>query len=120
MLALAISLLEILGGAMIVAGTLIVLIGALGLLRLPDVFARLHGAGMTDTLASALILLGLMIYAGPTLTAAKLALIGLFLFFTSPTATHALANAAFTGQKPSDVKPSESDAMMNGKEARDE
>lgn len=82
--------------ALLVSGSIFVLIGALGLLRLPDFYTRLHGAGITDTLGADLILLGLMVQSGFSLVTIKLFLIGAFLFFTSPTSTHAIANAAFT------------------------
>lgn len=87
--------------AFLVAGAVLVLIGALGLVRMPDFYTRMHPAGITDTLGTDLILTGLMLQAGFTLVTVKLFLIGAFLFFTSPTSTHAIANAAFVaGLKP--------------------
>lgn len=77
----------------ILAGTAVALIGGFGLLRLPDVFARMHGAGMVDTLGLGAILLGLMVQAGFSLVTVKLVLILVFVFFTSPMTTHALARA---------------------------
>ena len=86
---------------MLAAGSIFVLIGAFGLIRLPDFYTRLHAAGITDTLGAELILLGLMFQAGLSLVTVKLILISLFIFFTSPTATHAVANAArVMGLKP--------------------
>ena len=52
---------------------------------------------MTDTLGAALLLLGMVLQSGDVLTAIKLIMIGFFIFFTSPTATYAIAHAAFTG-----------------------
>jgi len=83
-------------GALLAAGSFLVLVGALGLLRMPDFFTRMHAAGITDTLGADLILLGLMFQAGFSLVSVKLLLIGAFLFFTSPTSTHAIANAGYT------------------------
>jgi len=80
----------------IVGGGLFAIIGGIGVLRLPDVFARMHGAGITDTLGAGLILIGLAAQSGFTLVTVKLLLILVFLFFTSPTSTYALANAALT------------------------
>jgi len=78
-------------------GSLVVMIGALGLVRMPDVFTRMHAAGMIDTSGAGLILAGLILQAGFSLVSLKLVvLIGLF-FFTSPVATHALARAALYG-----------------------
>ena len=81
----------------LLAGGFFVLVGSIGLLRLPDFFARLHAAGITDTLGAGLVLLGLALQSGFTLVTVKLALFFLFLLMTSPTATHALAKAAIHG-----------------------
>ena len=76
------------------AGSIFILVGALGLVRLPDFYTRMHAAGVTDTLGAELLLLGMMLQAGLSLVTLKLVLIALFIFFTSPTSTHAVANAA--------------------------
>tara|TARA_R110002072_G_scaffold243534_1_gene402505 strand:- start:1272 stop:1640 length:369 start_codon:yes stop_codon:yes gene_type:complete len=87
--------------ALMATGLVFVLAGAIGVLRLPDFFTRMHAAGVTDTLGAELIIMALMLQAGFTLLSAKLLLIGFILFLTSPTATHAVANAAHrAGQKP--------------------
>ena len=92
---------DIVSGALLLAGAAFVLIGTLGLVRLPDFYARLHGAGITDTLGAELMLLGMIVQAGFSLVTLKLLLIAAFIFFTSPTATHAVANAArVTGLRP--------------------
>lgn len=70
------------------------MIGALGLVRMPSLFTRMHAASVTDTLGAGLILLGLVLQAGFTLVAVKLAVLGVLIVFASPTATHALAKAA--------------------------
>ena len=99
------------------SGLFFVLAGTLGVLRLPDFFTRLHAAGMTDTLGAEMILIGLIIQSGFTLLSLKLLLVAFFLLMTSPTATHAVANAAYqAGLKPLLGKykaPSPSD--INGK-----
>jgi len=76
------------------AGLFFVLAGTLGVLRLPDFYSRLHAAGMTDTLGAELILFGLIVQSGFTQTSLKILIVGFFLLMTSPTATHAVANAA--------------------------
>lgn len=82
-------------------GLVFVLAGAIGVMRLPDFYTRMHSAGVTDTLGAELVIVGLMLQAGDWQTIAKLALVGLLLFMTSPTATHAVANAAHrAGHKP--------------------
>ncbi len=93
--------LDLISAGLLAAGSIFVLIGGFGLIRLPDFYTRLHAAGITDTLGAELILLGLMFQAGLSLVTVKLILISLFIFFTSPTATHAVANAArVMGLKP--------------------
>ena len=77
------------------AGAFFVVVGGLGLLRLPDFYARIHAAGITDTLGAWLILIGLMFQAGWTLVTVKLLLVLFFLLCTSPMASHALAKAAW-------------------------
>ena len=84
------------GYVALAAGLGFVLIGTAGVVRFPDFYTRLHAAGVTDTLGAELMLLGLILQTDSIQIAAKLALVGLFLFLTSPTSTHALANAAYT------------------------
>ena len=81
----------------IIAGSLLGIIGGIGMHRLPDFYSRLHAAGITDTLCAALFLLGLGLQSGFTLVTFKLFLIFVFIFLTSPTASHSLANAALLG-----------------------
>ena len=81
----------------LVTGALFCLAGGIGMIRFPDVYARSHAAGVIDTGGAYLILLGLALQAGFSLVTVKLAIIGLLLFFTSPTATHALVKAALAG-----------------------
>ena len=93
--------LDILSWIIIVLGAGFSIVGAIGLLRFPDFYTRLHAAGITDTLGAWLILFGVLLQVESWLVATKLVLIVVFLFFTSPTATHALARAALaSGLKP--------------------
>ena len=92
---------DIVSWAFILAGSSGIVIAALGLVRLPDFYTRLHAGGVTDTFGAELLIIGLAIQSGFTLVTVKLLIIGLFLFFTGPTATHATANAAWVaGLKP--------------------
>ncbi len=85
----------------LIGGTAVIAIGATGMLRLPDLFARMHGASVIDSLGVALVLLGLLLQAGFTLVAIKLVLIFVFILYTSPATTHALARAAIAdNQRP--------------------
>lgn len=87
-------LLEILSAVCLVAGGGFGLIGAVGLLRFPEFFTRLNAAGITDTLCVILVIVGLALQADHWLTVTKLLMILFFLFFTAPTASHALSKAA--------------------------
>ena len=88
------TLVTIFSGFFIACGIGALLIGSLGLLRLPDVYCRIHAVGMIDTAGASFIILGMIIHEGFTLVSVKLVLIGIFLFFTSPIATHAVAQVA--------------------------
>ncbi len=85
---------DILSWVLLASGGVFCMIGALGLLRMPDFYTRMHAASVIETLGAGLLLLGMMLQAGLTLISVKLLIIGVLLFFTSPTATHALARAA--------------------------
>lgn len=95
------ALIDILSGLSIGVGIVALITGSIGLLRLPDLYSRTHAVGMMDTAGVGFIILGLIIHEGLTLISVKLALIGIFLFFTSPIATHAVAQVAYrAGLKP--------------------
>ena len=87
-------LLSWLSGISLLLGTAALIVGALGLVRLPNLFSRIHAVGMMDTAGVAFITLGMLIHEGFSLISVKLALVGVFLFFTSPIATHAVAQVA--------------------------
>lgn len=82
-------------------GGVFCVIGAVGILRMPTFFTRTHAASIIDTLGAGLIILGLILQSGWSLATVKMLILGLLIFFTSPTATHSLANAALRrGIKP--------------------
>jgi multicomponent Na+:H+ antiporter subunit G len=92
---------DVLSWLCLAGGGFFSIVGGLGLLRMPDFFTRMHAASVTESLGVGLLLLGLMLQAGLTLVAVKLAFLALLIFFASPTATHALAKAAIAhGLKP--------------------
>lgn len=81
-------------------GVFFLFMGALGMLRFPDFYTRMHAAGKCDTLGSLLIISGIAVYLGPTLSSIKVIAIAVFIFLTSPTATHAIAKAALKNKVP--------------------
>lgn len=102
-----------LGGAACIAGAILCLIGTIGVLRFPDVYTRIHAASITDTSGAALVLFGMALMAPNWMVLVKLLCIFIFLFLTSPTSSHALANAAHVaGLQPriGPVGPSEPEA----------
>jgi multicomponent Na+:H+ antiporter subunit G len=89
----------------ILTGSFFVIVGAVGTLRFPDFWARLHAASITDSAGVILLLVGMALQAGPTLVTVKLIIIGVFLFITGPTSTHAVANAALiSGLRPKEAE----------------
>lgn len=93
--------LDILSWILLSLGGACVLIGGIGGLRLPDFYTRIHAASLTDSMATILIFVGIMLQSGFSLATMKLLAIMLFLLLTGPTATYALANAALlSGLKP--------------------
>ena len=83
------------------AGSFFVVCGALGLLRMPDIYTRLHAASVIDTAGAGLLILGMILQAGFTLVTVKLLFVLAIFFFTLPVASHALARVALQeGIKP--------------------
>lgn len=87
-------MLDIASWLLLSLGGIFVFIGGLGALRMPDLYTRMHAASITDSIGPVLIIAGIMLQAGLTLASIKLAAILLFLLFTGPTASNALASAA--------------------------
>ncbi len=76
------------------AGCFFTLTGAFGLVRMPEVYTRMHAASVIDTLGAGFLIIGMVLQAGLTLVSAKLVFILALIFFTGPVITHALAQAA--------------------------
>ena len=92
-----IDIVSIASAILLLVGSVFTLIGSIGIVRMPDVFTRLHAAGITDTLGATGVLLGLALKAGFSLLLVKLLLMLVFLLLLNPTACHALARAALHG-----------------------
>jgi multicomponent Na+:H+ antiporter subunit G len=93
--------LEIASWVFILLGSFFTVVGALGLVRLPDVFTRMHAASVTETLGVGFLILGMGLQAGLSLVTLKLAFLLALFFFTGPVVTHALAQACLhEGIKP--------------------
>ena len=92
-----IDIVTIASAILLLVGSVFTLIGSIGIVRMPDVFTRLHAAGITDTLGAVGVLLGLALKAGFSLLLVKVLLMLVFLLLLNPTACHALARAALHG-----------------------
>lgn len=79
----------------LLAGIFFFSVGVIGLLRLPDVFCRMHATTKCDTLGAGLMLFALMIYHGWSPDTIKLAFIVIFIWLTNPTAAHIIAKASY-------------------------
>ena len=88
-------LVEVLSWLCILIGSFLLLAGSLGLIRLPDFWSRLHGASISDTGGVLFLILGMMLQVTTVWVFFKLLAIAIFIFISSPTASHAIANAAF-------------------------
>lgn len=88
---------EVLSWAFLLSGSFFAIGGGIGVIRMPDLFTRLHAAAVTDTGGAGLILVGLMFQGGFSLVTVKLLLVLGFLWFSSPVSTYALARAALAG-----------------------
>jgi len=106
-------------------GSFFTFTGALGLLRFPSFFTRLHAASVTESLAAPLLITGVILDTGFTLDSAKLVLIILIMVIANPTITHALCRAAAHGgvnpemeTKSSEKNQSQTDTELSAKEPK--
>jgi len=84
---------EIASWSLILLGSFFTLVGALGLVRMPDVYTRMHAVSVIDTLGIGMMFLGMAVQAGFSLVTLKLLFLLALVFFTWPVVTHALAQA---------------------------
>jgi multicomponent Na+:H+ antiporter subunit G len=97
-----------LAAALVAAGIFFLIVAAIGFMRLPDVFCRLHVTGVVDTLGAPLVLLGAAAHVGPGLVALKIVLAVALLILSSPLVGHLLARAAIeAGHRPGVIEDAE-------------
>lgn len=85
---------DILSWVFLLAGAMFTLIGGIGVLRMPDLFTRLHASGVSDMLGAGFVMIGLMFQTGGGLPLVKVVLLLLFFALSSPTAAHVVAKVA--------------------------
>ena len=91
------EILRFIADSLVLIGTIVIIIGLIGVYRMPDFFTRLHAASIIDTMGTMMITLGLTLYEGLNLISIKLLLIMAFILITTPAAAHALAKSALHG-----------------------
>ncbi len=86
---------EAVGAILLISGAFFVLVAALGVLRLPDLFMRMHATTKAGTLGAGLVLVAAAVVSGDLAVAVKAVLVFLFLLLTAPVAAHVLGRAAY-------------------------
>lgn len=85
------------GGLVVVAGLFFLFLSQVGQLRLPDIYTRIHAAGLGDGVGAGLLLAGLAITAPSAAIAVRLLLVALLIWSLAPVLAHLGANAAHSG-----------------------
>ncbi|MDK2822329.1 MAG: multicomponent Na+:H+ antiporter subunit [Clostridia bacterium] len=92
---------KIIASIFLLLGFFFILVAAIGVMRLPDFYTRLHASGKSETLGMLLSFIGLALYEGMTLTSIKLMFIVLFILLANPIGTHIICREAYRcGLKP--------------------
>lgn len=97
---------EIIAIVLMFAGFFFFVATAVGILRFPDFYCRMHAAGKGDTLSTMLMMMGLALYhlehfsVDTVLVSLKIMFIAVFIFLSSPTASHAIINAGYKYGEP--------------------
>jgi multicomponent Na+:H+ antiporter subunit G len=85
---------ELLGYPLLVVGAACALIGAIGIVRLPDVYNRIHANTVVVVGGAILLIIGAGLVGGTAVYIVKALVISAFLFLTNPVSAHAIARAA--------------------------
>lgn len=105
---------EIIATLFILSGAVFFVGSAIGMLRLPDFYSRIHASGNSETMGCMLSFIGLIIYEGPTFTALKMAFVFLIVFLANPIGSHILSKAAYkSGHKIWTLKDMEKEEKDN-------
>jgi multicomponent Na+:H+ antiporter subunit G len=88
-------ILNIIISIFIILGTFFFFVGVLGLIRMPDVFCRMHATTKSDTMGAGLIFIGLIIWQGMNMISLNILIVLVFIWLTNPTAAHFIARSAF-------------------------
>jgi multicomponent Na+:H+ antiporter subunit G len=83
------------GILLIGAGTILILLAAVGLLRMPDIYLRLSATSKSSSLGVALVLIGVAMLLGEQSITLRVLIIIVFIFLTAPVASHVIGRAAY-------------------------
>ncbi|MDQ2052143.1 monovalent cation/H(+) antiporter subunit G [Natronolimnohabitans sp. A-GB9] len=81
---------------LVALGVFFTFVAAVGMIRLPDVYSRSHAATKADTLGAGFAILAVAIYFGTVGEVLRAALLLVFIYYTNPTAAHAITRAAYS------------------------
>ncbi len=87
-------MLDVMALVCLIGGLFFLFVGTVGLLRLPDIYNRLHATTKCDTLGAGLVLLSLILQSSLAV-GIRLFLLIIFILATNPTAAHVIARAAY-------------------------
>jgi multicomponent Na+:H+ antiporter subunit G len=91
---------EVLVSILVVLGAVLIVVACVGVLRLPDLYTRMHASTKPATLGISLIVAALAIHSGELGIAVRAVLVVLFFLLTAPVAAHRLARAAYRAGVP--------------------
>jgi multicomponent Na+:H+ antiporter subunit G len=80
---------------LVVIGLFFLVVGSIGMLRLPDVFSRSHALSLTDSLGAFFVLGGLAVHEGLSTNLLKIVLVLILIFLLNPVVAHATIRAAY-------------------------
>jgi len=89
------------GMVLIVIGLFFLVVAAVGMVRLPDVYSRSHALSITDSLGALFLLVGLAVYQGLNMTSLRIFGVLVLIYLLNPVTAHATVRAAYrAGVKP--------------------
>ncbi|ANT64655.1 MULTISPECIES: monovalent cation/H(+) antiporter subunit G [Prosthecochloris] len=93
-------MMALLSGTLLLLGTFFILLSAIGILKMPDLYTRMSATTKASTLGIGLVLMGTTLYWQDFGIASRAIAIILFLFLTAPVAAHIIGRAAYFGGEP--------------------
>lgn len=88
---------SLISAVLLISGIAFMMVSAIGVIRLPDFFSRLHASSIGETLGMVLAGVGLIVYHGINLTSVKIVMILIALFLVNPLGTHLISKSAIEG-----------------------